>query len=105
MMFGRPPAPQVNWEEMYFYQKLHHLFDHGSDWMISKLNWWIPSVAAGMVLSLFLLSENPIGEGAAITLPNFSPVMRTPNFGLQVPEREGAPSDENEEDENDEEVF
>ncbi|RNF15608.1 putative variant surface glycoprotein [Trypanosoma conorhini] len=105
MMFGRPPAPQVNWEEMYFYQKLHHLFDHGADWMISKVNWWIPSVAAGMALSLLLLSENPVAEGAAITMPTFSPVVRAPIFGLQLPEREGAPPEEDDEDGNEELVF
>ncbi|KEG13989.1 putative variant surface glycoprotein [Trypanosoma grayi] len=97
MMFGRPPAPQVNWDEMYFHQRLRHLFDHGADWLVSKLNWWIPSVAAGMVLSLLVLSGDPVAEGASVVLPTLSPVLRTPIFGLQMPEREGEAAEEDEE--------
>ncbi|KAG8344321.1 hypothetical protein TRVL_04850 [Trypanosoma vivax] len=89
-MFGCPPPPQVNWEDMYFYQKLRHLFDHASDWFISKADWWMPSVATGMVLSIFVLSgPNALPEGASIVLPTLSPVVRAPLFGTQAPEREG----------------
>ncbi|ORC90485.1 putative variant surface glycoprotein [Trypanosoma theileri] len=98
MMFGRPPAPQVNWEGMYFYQRVHHLVDHAADWMVSRLDWWLPSIAAGMALSLLILSGDPIAEGGAMVLPTLSPVVRTPSFGLQLPEREGqAPEEEEEE--------
>nr|CCC94146.1 conserved hypothetical protein [Trypanosoma congolense IL3000] len=98
MMFGRPPAPQVNWDDMYFYQRLHHLFDHAADWFVSKVSWWMPSVGVGMILSLFVLSgPNAIGEGASVVLPTLSPLVRAPPFGLQLPEREGGPSEESEE--------
>ncbi|CBH16237.1 Archaic translocase of outer membrane 11 kDa subunit [Trypanosoma equiperdum] len=98
MMFGRPAVPQATWEEKYFYQKLHHLFDHAADWFVTKVNWWMPSIGAGMVLSLFVLSgPNAIAEGASVLIPTLSPVVRAPPFGLQMPEREGGPQEEDEE--------
>ncbi|KAH9578322.1 hypothetical protein LSM04_002236 [Trypanosoma melophagium] len=96
-MFGRPPPPQAKWEEMYFYQRLHHLVDHAANWMVARLDWWLPTVAAGMALSLFVLSGDPVGEGGAVVLPTLTPVVRTPIFGMQLPEREGQPQEEEEE--------
>ncbi|AIO01336.1 hypothetical protein LPMP_330430 [Leishmania panamensis] len=88
MMFGRPHALQKEWGNMYFYEKLHHLVDHTSNFVISKVDWWLPSVAVGIALSLFILGgPEALPQAASIILPSATPAMTTPPFaspeGLQ----------------------
>lgn len=80
---------------MYFYQRVQHLVDHAADYLIKKVNWWMPSVAVGMALSVFLLGgpEAPAMAGA-IVLPSLSPVVTAPPFATPVvdgpaPEEDG----------------
>lgn len=96
-MFGRPPAPQKDWSELYFYEKVHHLFDHTADFVVAHVNWWLPSVAVGMALSLFVLGgpEGP-AQAAAITLPSITPVVRAPPFSSPEGQHGAAPEEEEE---------
>eukprot|EP00331_Platyophrya_macrostoma_P003719 CAMPEP_0176431778 /NCGR_PEP_ID=MMETSP0127-20121128/15003_1 /TAXON_ID=938130 /ORGANISM="Platyophrya macrostoma, Strain WH" /LENGTH=100 /DNA_ID=CAMNT_0017813827 /DNA_START=51 /DNA_END=353 /DNA_ORIENTATION=- len=97
-MFGRPAAPQKDWSEMYFYQKVQHLVDHGADWILSKTKWWIPSVAVGMTVSVFLLSgPMAIPEAMNLVGPIVTPSLSAPLFGNQMPEREGMHGEDDEE--------
>ncbi|EPY29643.1 hypothetical protein STCU_03378 [Strigomonas culicis] len=88
-MFGRPQAPKKDWDELYFYEKVRHLIDHVSDFMVSKVNWWLPSVGVGMVVSLFVIG-GPEAPVAAFSMASatLSPVVLTPPFATP----EGAPS-------------
>lgn len=101
-MFGRPPpaAPQKDWSEMYFHQKTMHLIDHAADWMFAKTNYWVPSVAVGMIASIFFLSgPMAIPEAMSLITPVLSPAIAPPLFGNQMPEREGGMGGEDEEEE------
>ncbi|KAG5495001.1 hypothetical protein JKF63_02053 [Porcisia hertigi] len=96
MMFGRPQAPQKEWGKMYFYEKLHHLVDHTSNFVISKVDWWLPSVAVGMALSLFILGgQDALPQAASIVLPSATPAVTTPSFATPEGLQGGAaPEDE-----------
>ncbi|KAK7198846.1 Archaic translocase of outer membrane 11 kDa subunit [Novymonas esmeraldas] len=97
-MFGRPQAPQKEWGNMYFYEKLHHLIDHTSDFVISKVNWWLPSVATGMALSLFLLGgPEALPQAASIVLPSVTPAITTPPFAMAEGQHGGGGATEDEE--------
>lgn len=105
MMFGRPP-PQKEWDDMYLFEKVQHLFDLCCDYVIGKSQWWIPTVAIGMALSVYLFggAEGPV-QSVMLASSALSPVARSPAFGTPVPRHPGADSDsgnglddENEED-------
>lgn len=83
---------------MYFYEKLHHLVDHTVDAVIGKANWWLPSVAVGMALSLFILGgPDSVPQAASIVLPSMSPVIVTPPFASpENPQGGPAPPEEDE---------
>ena len=99
-MFGRHlQAPQKDWSSMYFYEKLHHLVDHTADFVIAKVNWWVPSVAVSIAVNLFLLSgPESIPNAASIILPSAWPVSTMPQFAsTEVPQGgAGAPEEEEE---------
>ncbi|KPA76779.1 putative mitochondrial hypothetical protein [Leptomonas pyrrhocoris] len=98
-MFGRPQAPQKDWGSMYFYEKVHHLVDHTADFVIAKVNWWMPSVAVGMALSLFILGgPDSVPQAASIILPSATPVLVTPQFSSPPNQQGGAGAPEDEED-------
>ncbi|CCW66153.1 unnamed protein product [Phytomonas sp. Hart1] len=70
---------------MYFYEKLRHLVDKTSDFVISKANWWIPSVVTGMVLSVVLLGgSEAASQGLGLALQTASPVIRPPPFSTSI---------------------
>lgn len=98
MMFGRPQAPQKEWANMYFYEKVHHLVDHTADFVISKASWWIPSVAVSMAVSMFFLGgPDALPQAASVVLPAVNPLITTPSFSSPEGERGGAgPADEEE---------
>ena len=99
-MFGRPQAsaPQKDWSELYFHQKLLHVIDHTADWVFTKVNYWIPTVAVGMAASILLLG-GPMapGELMSLTLPTLSPMLPPTSFGQQMPERGPGGGDDDEE--------
>lgn len=83
---------------MYFYEKVHHLIDHTADFMIAKSNWWMPSVAAGMALSLFLLGgPDALPQAASIIIPSATPVVVTPQFSSPEGPQGGAGAPEDDE--------
>lgn len=93
-MFGRPPAaaPQKDWSELYFHQKVVHITDHVSDWMFAKSKYWMPAVGVSMVASLLLLSgPMAIPEGAQMLMPILMPVAGAPVFGNQMPDHPDMP--------------
>lgn len=98
-MFGRPQAaPQKDWYDMYFHQKLLHIIDHTADWMFAKTKYWIPSVGLGMAASLFLLSgPMAIPEAMQLVLPVLSPSLAPPMFGNEMPEHGGHGEDDEDE--------
>ncbi|CBZ29837.1 conserved hypothetical protein [Leishmania mexicana MHOM/GT/2001/U1103] len=98
MMFGRSHAPQKEWGNMYFYEKLHHLIDHTSNFVISKVDWWLPSVAVGIALSLFVLGgPEALPQAASIVLPSATPAVTTPLFATpDAPQGGAAPEDDEE---------
>lgn len=81
---------------MYFYEKVRHLVDYTADFVIDKVNWWMPSVAVGVAVSLFLLGgpEAP-AQGAALVIPAISPVVRSVPFASPAElQHGGAPEEE-----------
>lgn len=96
-MLGRPPSAQKDWDQMYLYERVHHLVDHTANFIIAKVNWWLPSVAAGVALSIFIIGgpEAP-QQGMSLVVPSFVPVVRAPPFASPSPEGHGdaAPEEE-----------
>ncbi|TPP55645.1 hypothetical protein CGC20_11195 [Leishmania donovani] len=86
------------WGSMYFYEKLHHLIDHTSNFVISKVDWWLPSVAVGIALSLFVLGgPEALPQAASIVLPSATPAVTTPPFATPDGPQGGAAPDDDEE--------
>lgn len=99
MMFGRRPTPQRNWGEMYLYEKVQHVADHSIDFVVSKCRWWLPSVAAGVLVS-FVLLGGPEGLPQVFSLATTaaSPVVSPVMFQLPKGVPEGPGEDEDESD-------
>lgn len=98
-MFGRSQAPAgKSWGEMYFYEKVHHLVDHCASVLINKVDWWVPSVAVGIVLSVFLVAgpEGPM-QGVGMVVPSVTPVVRVPSFASPEGTPQGGAPEEDEE--------
>ncbi|CCW63059.1 unnamed protein product [Phytomonas sp. EM1] len=84
-MLGIPPPVSKDWDEMYFYEKVRHLVDKTSDFIISNADWWLPSVATGMILSVVLLGgPESTSQALGITLQSASPVIRAPPFSTPI---------------------
>lgn len=103
-MFGMPPqqAPRPEWANMYFYQKVQHIVDTGSEAVFGKMKYWVPAIGVTMVASLFLFAaEDAIPQGtmlvAAVGLPHPSASV----FGQKMPDGM-PPGPEGDDDEDDE---
>ncbi|EPY39694.1 hypothetical protein AGDE_04234 [Angomonas deanei] len=83
-MFGRPQAPPKDWDSLYFYQKVQHLVDHVSDFVVSKCNWWLPAVGLGMGLSI-LIFGGADGPASAVFMANSTLLPYRPPPSVQVP--------------------
>lgn len=93
-MFGRRPPPPVNWDELYFYEKVQHVTDQSIDFLLSKCRWWLPSVTAGVLLSFFLMGGPDAllqvsTIGSVVIQPAVSPVLfQTPKGVPDMPPEE-----------------
>ena len=89
-MGGPPPAPAIDWATMPWHQKVHHLVDHASDFIMTKYKWWMPSVGASMMISIVLFSpEGPIPELMNFAMTYGSPMVQSSVFGRKMPSFEG----------------
>lgn len=94
-MFGRPQAAQKDWDDMYMYERVRLLVDSTADFIIDRVNWWLPSVAVGMLVSIGLIGgpEAP-QQLASIFIPSAIPVVRAPPFASPMAEGGGGAAEE-----------
>eukprot|EP00759_Apiculatamorpha_spiralis_P041372 PhF_6_TR40027/c0_g1_i1/m.59398 len=89
---GMPAPPPVDWGTMCWHQKVQHLVDTASDFVMSKYKWWLPSVGASIALSLVLFSpEGPVPEVMNLAMTYGAPSVQHSVFGRKMPSFEGPP--------------
>lgn len=93
MFFGRRPNAIKNWGDMYFYEKLQHVVDTTSDYIISKCRWWLPSILVSIATSVFLFGgPEALSQGVSLASvavqPHLSPISFSapPDAPKEMPE-------------------
>ena len=96
MMFGGggggQQAPPPEWNELHFHQKLASLMDSTCDFVCDKATWWVPTVGAAAVVSLFFFGQDQfVPQTMMMGSLVASPFPATPAFA--VPEGMGEMGD------------
>lgn len=111
MFGGRPGAKpqqqeQPTFGDLYFHQKLVHLATAGSDFVLSKVNWWIPSIAVSIAATMLMFNgPMAIAEAYPMLMPTLTPFPSSVVFGAPMPGMEhgdegpsAAPAEDDEDD-------